>query len=165
MHFDLHRHDYIPKQYSIGEQATNAIYWIKKLSTTCTKQQSAFLGGSAFGYNIFGYACKLFKVPHFPDEKYSPYIQDILGLHDECGTFSKPLEAKRMQYNSLESLTRFWTFRRMATFMKKTANIRAIFTPEVAEIIAIEFHGKRIKRFNNIKDTKKSDGFIKLNTR
>lgn len=124
--------------------AVNAIKWIDGLSKTMTKQQSAYLGSPKFGYNIFGYGCKIFDLAHFPDEKYSKEFSDLVGLIDEKGTFLSSARYGIKEYMSLEAMTRNLSYRRIATFMKRVPHLRVIFKPMVAEIL-IKHYSKRHK--------------------
>lgn len=124
--------------------ASCAIEWITRLSQTTTKQQSAYLGSPKFGYNIFGYGCKIFDLHHFPDEKYSVEFAELVGLIDEKGTFLSSAKYGIKEYMSLETMTRTLSYRRISTFMKRIPHIRIIFKPMVAEIL-IKHYSKRHK--------------------
>ena len=130
-------------EYTDEQKAQHAIRWIEKLSKTAAKQQSAYLGSPAFGYNIFGFGCKLFDLPFFPDEKYSDHLHLVVGTLDCKGTFAVASKYGYKEYGSLEELTRFLSFAKISTWMKRPKNIRVIFIPKVAEILVKQFGGKR----------------------
>lgn len=122
--------------------AMNAIRWINGLSKTATKQQSAYLGSPKYGYNIFGYGCKILDLAHFPDTKYSEEFAESVGLIDHKGTFLNSAKHGVKEYLSLEAMSRVLSFRVISTFMKKVRHIRVIFKPMVAEIL-IKHYSKR----------------------
>jgi hypothetical protein len=160
---DLYENFEVPI-YTAKEKAAFAIQWITKLGTSAAKQQSAYLGSPAFGYNMFGFGCKLFDLPFFPDETHSPHLPLVVGLHDSKGTFSTPVKYTYKEYGSLEELTRFLSFGRIATWMKRPTNLRVIFKPEVAAILVKHYGGKRTTRHAEEKSKKQVESFINTKT-
>ncbi len=152
--------DLVLPEYTAKEKADNAILWLSTLSKTAAKQQSAYLGGAAFGYNIFGVGCKKLDLPFFPDQVHSPHFFQAVGLRDCKGTFAMKLNYTHKEYGSLEELSRFLSFRRIATWMKHAARIRSIFDADVAEVLNQHFFGKRITRHKKAKEEKKTRTFI-----
>ena len=128
--------------YSAEQQAANAVLWITKMQLTQVKKQSEFLGSAKTGYSILGLGCKVLEIETYPDVQSSKTFADAVGLQTEHGAFGKAQRYKGIYHKSLYHMGKEYSFGRIANFMRKANSIRAIFNPEVAELL-LEIYGKK----------------------
>lgn len=128
--------------YSAEQQAQNAVAWITKMQITQVKKQTEFLGSEKTGYSVLGIGCKVLGLQTFPDVTSSKDFADAVGLQTEYGAFNKAQKYKNVYHKSLYHMGKEYSFGRLSNFLRKANSIRAIFVPEVAELL-LGIYGKK----------------------
>lgn len=130
------------------QRAANAFLWIKKLRSTQTKKQAEYLGSAKTGLSVLGFGCHLLDIPYFPDVVTSKELMHKTGMVTEKGGFNKALLYNGKHYMCLHELGKNLSFGKVGTFMKRVRTIRAIFKPEVAELVILKIYPNRSNKMS-----------------
>lgn len=128
--------------YSAEQQAANAVTWITKMKLTSIKKQTEYLGSAKTGYSVLGIGCLALGLNTYPDEISSKEFQNAVGLQTEMGAFEKAQRYKGTYHKSLYHMGKEFSFGRLANFLRKANTIRAIFVPDVSDLL-LDLYGKK----------------------
>jgi hypothetical protein len=137
----------INKDEIIKEQASKAVLWINRLSTTRVKQGTGQLGDSSRGYCCLGYGCKILGIKFNSDDPDSSGFKEQVGMRSMSGGFDKDITIDE-HHNEATSLIDLnddhgFSFRRISTVIKK--KIDELFEEDVALEIYKMLKNKRVQ--------------------
>ena len=138
----------INKDEIIKEQASKAVLWINRLSTTRVKQGTGQLGDRSNGYCCLGYGCKILGIKFDSDDADSRDFMEKVGMRSMAGSFGNPMTEIDENNNDATSLIDLnddhgFSFKRISTVIK--SKIDEIFEKDVALEIYKMLKNKRVQ--------------------
>jgi hypothetical protein len=136
-HFNI-KYDLTP--ISDKDKAENVILWIKRMRGTQAKKQAEYLGGAKTGMSVLGFGCHVLGIDLYPDMLVSKELTHKTGMYTDKGAFQKALTYNGKHYMCLHELGKNLSFGKVGTFMKRVKTLRALFKPEVSDIVIDKFY-------------------------